>query len=232
MAEALKEQVKNTHAWQIAYEQAVEKFFNQVKCSLSEFIEIIFIKGTLDRMAPKNLEIRDLRLKQGSQAWAGTREDAELYWRMIYAVESSKYAISQNWSVSGSDYSLNVINATMRLFYHPNSTEICQQLFPQCPQDTNAIIQIVMRKFQERVVQELQNKKFSCPDLDNLLQINDQGTFHGMPVYIDRIYFDGSFWLKPTDKENFIKHHMEIGKLTDYLGATPLQMHTDFILKK
>ncbi|MBD3359499.1 MAG: hypothetical protein GF365_02215 [Candidatus Buchananbacteria bacterium] len=228
----MTETLKDTHAWQTAYERALENFFNQTNLSLSKFIEIIFVQGTLDRMAPEDLEIRDLRLQKGSQAWKGTRDDAELYWRMIYAIESSKYAIAQNWSVSGSDYSLNVINATMRLFYHPNSTELCQQLFPKCPQDTNAIIQIVMRKFQEKVIQEMQNKNFAQPDLDNLLQTNDKGKFYEMPVYIDRIQFNGSFWLQPTDREQFGRHVIKIGKLTNCRGATPLQMHTDFILKK
>ncbi len=230
MPEVLKENHKDTHAWQTAYEQSLKNFFKQTKCSLREFIEIIFIQGTLDRMAPLDPEIRDLRLKQGSQAWPGTREDTELYWRMIYAIESSKYAISQNWSVSGSDYSLNVINATMRIFYNPDSAKICRQLFPDCPQDTNAIIQIVMRKFQERVVQELQNKNFVYPDLDNLLQTNDKGKFYDILVYIDRIQFDGSFWLQPTDREQFGQHVIKIGKLTNYSGATPLQMHADFKL--
>jgi len=225
-----REQKEKAHAWNDLFDSAVDAVYKDPNSTLKDLIEVIFIQGTLDRIAPLDHSIKILREKFHKCVWPGTRDDAELYWRIIYSMEFSKHAIEKNWSIAGMDYCLAVLPAIYPMLWDHVARFFGQEQYDN--PNTNYIFNAMLRKVQERAFQELKNLELPYPDLDNLISWGAKGDFHGIPVKVDRICSDGSLWLVPAEKQKkYGKNIQKLGELTNYNGASPLQIHSeDFVL--
>ena len=79
---ALKEKAQ---AWRKRYEDALSAIADRQDAKLDDLVEVIWEQGILDRIAPIDAEEKRARKELRGDLWDGTRDDPELYLRIMYS---------------------------------------------------------------------------------------------------------------------------------------------------
>lgn len=199
----------NPRIWEDIFYEKIEEVITNPNSTVADLVKVTFQYGIMDRIAPLDLEMKELRQKRGSQVWPGTRKDPELYYRIIYCILASARSVINNWSSMASGYAVSIATSVMKAIY-PGRYE---QFFPEFneKQSKEAII-FFYHLMIERVKQEL--KKLGLPAPDELFVLEGGGTYLGIQVRFNGVCFDGLMYCE-------VRNPMDIPKLFELSGADP-----------
>lgn len=208
----------NHRQWEVDFDNRLEDAINDPNSTINDLVEIAFIFGILNRIAPEDLEIKKIRMLKRSQVWEGERSDPSLYYRIIYGLEYTILAINNNWSTSFHGYVVAAGTAIMRAIVNRQM----EKLFPNLrPEQTDQAIMEFIKLMEQRAMEELEKYGYQAPS--QLFQIGSKGKFKGIPVKIDAVGLDGGLILKPDNYHD----HCALHELTGRRGnqACPYEMH-------
>jgi hypothetical protein len=217
-AEGLEEQMVNHRQWEPDFYEALEKIENDPHSNLQDLIELVFQKGILDRLCPRDEKIKQIHLERGHQIWAGSRNDAELYYRIFYCASACIYSIQQNWSLSFGGYVSTVSQAFYQAMSHADK-------YPELKGHRSAPI-FILEKIQQRCLIELESLGHKCPK--KFFAVGEEGSYYGYLVKIDIIDFlDGDLCFITTDPDRRKAQgdYMDICRANGGCWASPFEMH-------
>lgn len=178
-------------SWQIEYEQAVGQIVSKEDSTLQDVVDVIWEKGILDRVAPIDEEVKQQRIDGGHETFEGTRNDVELYWRLLASMENMKESI--NCSVSGG-YAAAIISGFSHIYDQKN----IDRFFPD---DSNRKkgkwqedLLYYFDCFHEKAKSELEARGEKVPDA--LPQVGDKGVYHGINVVVKTYAGNGTIYLQ------------------------------------
>ncbi|MDE1970132.1 MAG: hypothetical protein KGI50_00950 [Patescibacteria group bacterium] len=161
-------------------------------------------EGIMSRIAPTHIFERQARERTQRLLWPGTREDIELYWRILYALGFSIEAIKKNFSLIASNESFVAgVFQNIELVFSPE----VKALFPHHRNNPYiGICEALMDYAREEIT-----KRGAVPH-NPLIPWESVGTWEGMELTVDRYTQDGLISFRAR---NFQDHR----RLSDLMGA-------------
>lgn len=168
---------EKAHAWQARYDEALDRVLGTPASTREDFLDVIWNHGILNRIAPTDPEERTAREELRSDLWKGTREDQELYLRLMYSAGSQEEAIRRNLSAAGGGLTGGVSWALGALMRRSDRT-LWDRFMGN---DPNGLILIASVK--ERAAKELRARG-GVPH-EPIIPWGAEGNYKGIPVVIE-----------------------------------------------
>lgn len=86
----------NPSVWRERLDDAIGQWAQSDNLDADELAVIAFEHGILDRIAPKNEEVREKREAEDRMLYEGKDRDKELYERIAYALQKEKNILKHN----------------------------------------------------------------------------------------------------------------------------------------
>lgn len=202
-------QVKNykeiSNRWRDRFEEAMDKYLSRSEIELDGVTDFIWEKGVLDHISPTDQEEFEARQRLDKDAF--TRDNPELYWRIMYSAGNAKDSTLKNATLLAGYVAQVMIQVVMGLSIK-NQNKF-SELFPK---DSNPII-VVADKIIEKAKGEL--IRLGIKPHEELIPIGFVGKFKGVNVKITRYTHDGLIALEADNYED----HVKLGELTNYKSA-------------
>lgn len=199
----------NHRIWEDIFYEKLEAVISDPNSTIADLVEVTFQYGIMDRIAPLDQEIKQKRLEKGNQVWPGTRNDPELYYRIIYCILSSIRSVIKNWSSMASGYAVSIATSIYKAIY-PGKYE---QFFPEFDEKQSKEVVIFFYCLMiERCKQEL--KELELPVPDQLFVLEMKGTYLGIPVTFSGVCLDGLMYCE-------VRNPMDIPKLFELSDTGP-----------
>ena len=196
--EALKEKA---HAWHKRFDEALEEFLVEEEFDFDKFIDVIWEKGILDRVAPKDEEEKRARQGVGSKVWEGERDDPELYWRIMYSAGHIREFSERQFTMHAAGFAdVGIYQGVVKLLYSEKHEKFRKKLYPD--RKSNPVV-IVSDEIIERAKKELET--LGVESHKKLIPWGAVGKYEDIEVEVDRYMEDGLVSLRALNYEDHMK---------------------------
>src|SRR3990167_10505766 len=86
-------------SWQGRLDKVLDPLIESRTLTRSQFIDILWDYGILGRIAPTDSIELQARVNENKTVWTGTRDDPQLYWRILYSTASALDTIQGQFSI-------------------------------------------------------------------------------------------------------------------------------------
>ncbi len=198
--------------WEPRMRTALDQFFVASDKTRDGFVDVLWKYGILDRIAPNNQEEITARIEGSRPVFENSRDDPQLYWRILYSAQAARQAIENGWSivVNSNSYVIGAIsginqgirNGTLAKLYSMPADDTVDPLIP-------AIDDIV-----NRAKRELESR--GQETTGHPLSPGAKGKWHDISVTVDRFTGQGGIWF---EAQTYKDHTMLVGATIENRGA-------------
>jgi len=176
------EQLKqNAGAWQQRYDKEIESALTNPDSNVDDILEIAWQDAVLGRIAPLSPAEKQARQALRKEVWEGTRNDPELYVRMLFALEGIKHAIEKRWTLAGTGF---VAQGVHDPYYRMMRPEYGEQYLSREDDSYDELQQHCLSFVEKKIRKEL--KRLKADDKIKVPEIGSIGEVDGMKVKIER----------------------------------------------
>ncbi len=193
------------HNWQDILITKLQKEFKEKEPSMKKIIEVAIDYGVLNRIAPQDDRIRKAREKKGRTLWEKDRNDPNLYLRLIYELESIKYAIKNSYSVC-SHFTIGLTIAFNNALHPDHYAKFFSE------KELMEVVEEFFNKAKRALEKRMEKLGVTPP---NILKIGDSATITGINIVVKEFSVDGRI----IPEINNLEEHMKIGKISNYTSA-------------
>ncbi len=215
--------------WRKDFEQGLKEVIDKGG-NLDQIVDVTWQKGILDRIAPTDRSVYWARKELGRTLYPGSRDDVELYWRIIYSMKNLFYQVEKKFSVCDLGYVAPLSQAWMETI-----SEGRKDNFFGSQVGTEKAFEVLAEKIKQKAEETL--VKFGeAPDAGSrTVDIGAKISIFGIPAAVERFAGDGDIILSTESYED----HCKLGDLTHRLlgvassAIPPAWTRTkDFIVEK
>jgi hypothetical protein len=211
----------NPSIWKEKISEDLEKLKMMEHPTKEKIANMALEDGILARIAPEDDRVREKRKEDGRRLRESERNDPELYFRIAYALQRSKWTVQENHTLGGG-WPTGAIRFLVQTAEIP---AVQEELLEDDQRFKDAMIEIVT-KMQENVLEMAEerqhdNNSYEC----NVYSEGTKGEFKGIPVKLKRYTEDGYAWIEA-------ENHKDRNKLYDFTdgnGLTPKQVSQEFV---
>lgn len=195
--------------WQKRFDDALERVTSDEHSTLDQLLDVIWNDGILGRIAPTDPQEKAARVALQKDVWQGSRDDEELYWRILYSAGYVTEPEVLRHSTFPTGYASGAVGRGRMAVLM--SKDRGAHVIPKEHQDDPLLF--LAGKIMDRAREEIR-KRGGAPH-DTLIPWNAKATWNGMKVQVTRYTSDGLLYLKGESYQD----HIKIGELTDFVGA-------------
>ena len=202
-------QKEKAGAWRKRYDDALDAVVHNEQATFEELLDVIWNEGILGRIAPVNSEEKNARIQLKKSVWEGSRDDVELYWRILYSAGYITEPAIMHHSVLPHGYAIDALSRA-RIAALMNA-EQTKHFFPKENQKDPFVF--LAGKIMDRAREEISTR--GGEPHEKLIPWGSKGVWKGVSAEVERYTGDGLLWLKGKTTQD----HLKIGELTDFKGA-------------
>lgn len=205
------------HAWEERFEEAIEEVLSKEGAKIDELIDAIWNKGILDRLVPFDALEHLARRADGRDTF-DSRDNPELYWRIIYSVLYAKRALDlQHSMVTHGVAAGALVRGYTLACMRQKLRELCPDVFKKNNEKSyRRTLDFFVQKIIERAKARL--RELGAEPHEQCIAVNSCGVFDGILVYVEGYTADGLLLLKPKDHQNILLLYDKMRVLGDKLG--------------
>ncbi len=173
--------------WHRSFEKMKEEWLARPETTLDDLVDLYWDGYILGRIAPLDQDEKDARATLKKDVWAGTRDDKELYERILYSILNGKEALGKNLSAISPGYAAGAVMDSMQIVYR----KFLHQL-PKAKYRSEPDVHYFADKFVEKARQEFVRHGGQG---DKLLRVGSHGRVGDILVTVEGITPDGKVWL-------------------------------------
>lgn len=192
-------------SWLEEYDRDLKSAIENPEADFDQIMAVVWEKGILNRLCPKNQEVKVARKSLGKKVYDGQREDSDLYWRLLASAENVEYAAKNNLTLASGD-----LSPIFDAFVAMNSPAIKPRFFQKDEEgkELDKIIQAIREKAIAKL-SDLEKKQVpTLPAYGKKIHVA------GIDVKV-RYLPDGQIALEAFSPQD----HEKIGQMTDYTGT-------------
>lgn len=182
-----------------------------------EFINILWEKGIMGRIAPEDDSRKQARQDLRKTVWPGDKNDPILYLHILYSAAAAKEAIQRSWSIitTGKGYADGIFNGSRNMLFSDNGAKV----FPELKNSKKNGDVVILDELIARAKKEIENHGGVAPK--KILSYDEQGEWQGISVTVDRFGGDGRVYLQLNngkDMDAFLKANGPQGVMPELIN--------------
>jgi len=204
------------HAWEERFENASEQVLLNSNSKTDDLIEVIWNKGILDRLVPENKDELCARLKDVREAF-DSRENTELYWRIIYSILYAEMAMKLQWSTLGGSASVAFVRGFIMACYKQRVQDFCPDY--NCENQLggfNFLADKIIKKAEDKL------RELGAKPHEKHIKVGARGMFEGIAVRVERYMDNGLLYLVPEKREDIL---LLFDKVGHDIGVSPSRLN-------